>query len=319
MPAKPPAIGTAVTERITALAQQIRTHRKALRVSATAAAEAAGIRSDNVVLWVYIISGLCAAIGGILIAGRMDSVTPRTGAGWIFQVQAAAIIGGVSLAGGRGSMIGALGGVLLWGILKVCGLVGLFGADFTALFGTVVTEALNAVITGSVHDLIRGSLMVSLGLLGLSLLARPFWPDLKLVSFQRAAIWGIAIQAYLLNAPGIYTELETWRVNLSEEVASAVSTGATTHTRAHRAQWHVEVVKHQNALLRAETHLLRKLLQPRADQVHRHVDLDQTQRLPLCRAARDPGLGGLLPAQSGRRRQPLDHFEANVVGCSGVL
>jgi hypothetical protein len=41
-------------------------------------------------------------------------------------------------------------------------------------FGTVVTEALNAVITGSVHDVIRGSLMVSLGLFGLSLLARPF-------------------------------------------------------------------------------------------------------------------------------------------------
>ncbi len=68
--------------------------------------------------------------------------------------------------------------------------------------------------------------MVSLGLFGLSLLARPFWPDLKLVSFQRAAIWGIVIQAYLLNAPAIYTELETWRVDLSEQVASAVSTGA---------------------------------------------------------------------------------------------
>jgi hypothetical protein len=62
--------------------------------------------------------------------------------------------------------------------------------------------------------------MVSLGLFGLSLLARPFWPDLKLVSIQRAAICGIAIQAYLLNAPAIYTELETWRVNLSEQVAS---------------------------------------------------------------------------------------------------
>ena len=119
-----------------------------------------------------------------------------------------------------------VGGVLLWGVLKVCGMVGLFGADFSTLFGTVVTEALNAVITGQVHNLIRGSLMVSLGLFGLSLLARPFWPDLKLVSFQRAAIWGIVIQAYLLNAPAIYTELETWRVDLSEQVASAVSTGA---------------------------------------------------------------------------------------------
>jgi hypothetical protein len=119
-----------------------------------------------------------------------------------------------------------LGGVLLWGVLKVCGTVGLFGSQFSALFGTVITEALNAVVSGGLHDLLRGSLMVSLGLFGLSLLARPFWPDLKLVSFQRAALWGIVLQAYLLNAPGIYAELETWRVDLSEQVAAAVSQGA---------------------------------------------------------------------------------------------
>lgn len=81
------------------------------------AAEAAGIRSDRIVLYAYVLSGICSALAGILIAGRMDSVTPRTGAGWIFLVQAAAIIGGVSLLGGRGNMIGAFGGVLLWGIL----------------------------------------------------------------------------------------------------------------------------------------------------------------------------------------------------------
>ncbi|HSJ54420.1 MAG TPA: hypothetical protein VLC52_11825, partial [Anaerolineae bacterium] len=118
------------------------------------------------------------------------------------------------------------GGVLLWGVLKVCGMVGLFGDEFSALFGTVVTEALNAIVSGSLHDLLRGSLMVSLGIFGLSLLARPFWPDLRLVSFQRAALWGMVIQAYLLNAPTVYTELETWRVGLAEQAASAVSTGA---------------------------------------------------------------------------------------------
>jgi hypothetical protein len=52
------------------------------------------------------------------------------------------------------------------------------------------------------------------------------WPDVRLVSFQRAALWGIAIQAYLLNAPVLYTTLETWRVELAEQVAGAVSTGA---------------------------------------------------------------------------------------------
>lgn len=81
------------------------------------AAEAAGIRSDRIVLYVYIISGLCSALAGLLLAGKMDSATPRTGQGYIFAVQAAAIIGGISLFGGRGHMIGALGGVLLWGIL----------------------------------------------------------------------------------------------------------------------------------------------------------------------------------------------------------
>ncbi|MBN1139106.1 MAG: hypothetical protein JXM73_21175, partial [Anaerolineae bacterium] len=119
-----------------------------------------------------------------------------------------------------------IGGVLFWSVLKVCGLVGLFGDDFTALFGTVITEALNAVVTGSLHNLIRGSLTVSLGIFGLSLIARPIWPDLKLVSFQRAVLWGMVIQAYLLNAPAVYTEIETWRVDLAEQVAGAVSTGA---------------------------------------------------------------------------------------------
>ena len=82
-----------------------------------AAAEASGIDSQRVILAVYIVSGLFAALAGLLEAGRMDSATPRMGAGMIFSVQAAAVIGGISLFGGRGTMIGAFGGVLLWGIL----------------------------------------------------------------------------------------------------------------------------------------------------------------------------------------------------------
>ena len=81
------------------------------------AAESAGINAASVILAVYIISGFCAAMAGLLDAGRMDSATPRTGYGLIFPVQAAAVIGGISLLGGRGNMIGAFGGVLLWGIM----------------------------------------------------------------------------------------------------------------------------------------------------------------------------------------------------------
>lgn len=81
------------------------------------AAEAAGIQSNKIILTVYIISGFCAALAGLLTSGRMNTATPRTGADWIFQVQAASIIGGISLIGGRGNMIGAMGGMLLWGII----------------------------------------------------------------------------------------------------------------------------------------------------------------------------------------------------------
>jgi ribose/xylose/arabinose/galactoside ABC-type transport system permease subunit len=85
--------------------------------SSQQAARAAGVDIDKVILGVYIVSGVCAALAGLLDAGRMNSATPRTGQGLIFPVQAAAVIGGISLFGGRGNMIGAFGGVLLWGIL----------------------------------------------------------------------------------------------------------------------------------------------------------------------------------------------------------
>jgi ribose/xylose/arabinose/galactoside ABC-type transport system permease subunit len=81
------------------------------------AAKDAGIETDKIVRYVYLISGFCMAIGGLLMAGRLDSATPRLGAGLIFPVQAAAVVGGVSLFGGRGNMIGAMGGLFLWSIL----------------------------------------------------------------------------------------------------------------------------------------------------------------------------------------------------------
>jgi len=122
--------------------------------------------------------------------------------------------------------VGRMLGVVLWDLLKLCGMVGLLGRDFSTLFHDVIVEALNAVATGSLHAVIRGSLMVSLGLLGLSLLARPFWPDLRIVSFQRVVLWGAVIQAFLLNAGGIYTQLEQFRTGLAAEISGAVSSGA---------------------------------------------------------------------------------------------
>jgi len=77
------------------------------------AAVASGIDADRRIRQVYMLSGLLAAFGGWMLAGRVASIQVNLGEGYIFTVFAAAVIGGVSLQGGRGTMLGALGGVLL--------------------------------------------------------------------------------------------------------------------------------------------------------------------------------------------------------------
>ena len=77
------------------------------------AAIASGIDADKRVRQVYVLSGLLAAFAGWMLAGRVGSIQANLGEGYIFTVMAAAVIGGISLQGGRGTMMGALGGVLL--------------------------------------------------------------------------------------------------------------------------------------------------------------------------------------------------------------
>jgi simple sugar transport system permease protein len=85
-----------------------------------AAARAAGIKVERVKIGVYVVGSVLAAIGGLMEAGRVSAVTGQQGygEGIIFTVFAAAVIGGVSLKGGRGNMVGAASGVILLGIVS---------------------------------------------------------------------------------------------------------------------------------------------------------------------------------------------------------
>lgn len=76
------------------------------------AARAAGIRTDRITWIVLALAGMLAAFAGILFTGHYGSVSASQGDGWIFQVFAAAVIGGIGLRGGRGTVFGALTGVL---------------------------------------------------------------------------------------------------------------------------------------------------------------------------------------------------------------
>jgi simple sugar transport system permease protein len=84
------------------------------------AARAAGINVDRIRIGVYVAGSVLAAIGGLMEAGRVSSVAPDQGygEGIIFPVFAAAVIGGVSLQGGKGNMLGAATGVVLLGVVQ---------------------------------------------------------------------------------------------------------------------------------------------------------------------------------------------------------
>ena len=81
------------------------------------AAQVAGVNTNRRIRQVYVISGLFAAIGGLVLAGQVSAVTTDLAQNMTFDIFAAAVIGGVSLNGGRGTMVGALGGVLLLSVL----------------------------------------------------------------------------------------------------------------------------------------------------------------------------------------------------------
>lgn len=83
-----------------------------------AAAFLAGVSVRRVRVSVYLISGVLAALAGIMLASRLSSVDPALGTGYELTAIAAAAIGGTSLSGGRGAVLGTALGALLLGVLQ---------------------------------------------------------------------------------------------------------------------------------------------------------------------------------------------------------
>ncbi len=62
---------------------------------------------------VYVFSGLCAALAGLVLIARLDSAQPVIGMGYEFNAIAAVVVGGTSFSGGEGTLFGTLLGTLL--------------------------------------------------------------------------------------------------------------------------------------------------------------------------------------------------------------
>ncbi|MCA1644269.1 MAG: ABC transporter permease [Chloroflexi bacterium] len=80
-------------------------------------ARLSAINVPRTLLGAYVLSGLCSAAGGLFILARTGVGDPKMAEGLEFQSIVAVALGGISLSGGRGSMLGTLGGVLLLGVV----------------------------------------------------------------------------------------------------------------------------------------------------------------------------------------------------------
>jgi simple sugar transport system permease protein len=107
------------------------------------AARAAGIRVERITTGVYVLAGMLAAVGGLVITGYVGAISANQGNGMIFTVFAAAVIGGISLDGGRGTMFGALTGVLLLGVVQnLLTLAQVPSFWIQAIYGAIILGAL---------------------------------------------------------------------------------------------------------------------------------------------------------------------------------
>jgi fructose transport system permease protein len=82
------------------------------------AARLAGIRTDRVLLSVYTVAGLLYAIGAWILIGRLAAASPNVGTEYNLDSITAVVLGGTSLFGGRGGVLGTLVGALIVGVFR---------------------------------------------------------------------------------------------------------------------------------------------------------------------------------------------------------
>jgi ribose transport system permease protein len=82
------------------------------------ASRLSGLNTTRIKVYVYTISGILASVAGIIVTSRLFSAQPNAGSGYELDAIAAVVLGGTSLAGGQGSILGTIVGALIIGILN---------------------------------------------------------------------------------------------------------------------------------------------------------------------------------------------------------
>jgi ribose/xylose/arabinose/galactoside ABC-type transport system permease subunit len=106
-------------------------------------ARRAGVPVRRIRMLIFLLSGASAGLAGILLTGRLGTGYPHAGSGFELDAIVAVVLGGTSLAGGRGSVIGTLAAVLVLAILgNLLNLLGIPAFTQTAIKGCIIVLAI---------------------------------------------------------------------------------------------------------------------------------------------------------------------------------
>lgn len=116
------------------------------------ASRVAGVRVERLVVATFVASGALSGLGGALLSFSLGSANPDPGVQPLILAAAAALLGGVSLAGGRGSPLGLLGGILAVALLAEVATVAALPGYVTQLFYAALLGVIVVVDAPDLHD-----------------------------------------------------------------------------------------------------------------------------------------------------------------------
>ena len=116
-------------------------------------ARLAGIRVNGFRMLLFAFAGIACAIAGVLYSSQLASGQPSVGTGFEFSVIVAAVVGGVSLSGGRGTVLGTVAGAGMIGIIHVA-----LNQNFVNPFWQQIIEGALLVVVVAIDSLVQGGL-----------------------------------------------------------------------------------------------------------------------------------------------------------------
>jgi ribose/xylose/arabinose/galactoside ABC-type transport system permease subunit len=123
------------------------------------AANLSGINTRFIITMAFVLSGTLAALGGLLIIGRMRAITNTVGEGMVMLTFAGAVLGGVRLQGGKGKVSGVLAGVLLLSLID--NILTLRGINPYIIYGVKGIILFIAIVSDQLKENARKKILIS--------------------------------------------------------------------------------------------------------------------------------------------------------------